>query len=117
QLIFPENQIAQALEKAQEGNQIVFLGHHPLSWLTQPNQNRVESLIAKRGAAYLYGHVHEAKPSKKVFSSGTIFANQGGAIYQGRDKDIWAGYSFLLLERLQTEWFVKTRRWYEARRD
>jgi hypothetical protein len=116
QLYFPEDKLYGAIKSVPSGNTIIFMGHHPLSWLMPKNRTRITSLIEKYGAAYLFGHVHEAKPSKQVLTNGTLFTLQGGALYQGRDNNAWSGYCLALHCAAQNAWMLKTRKWYEQRR-
>jgi len=116
-MLVPEAALTKALSSVTEGNRVVFVGHHPLEWLAQPNSKRITSLIETTGDAYLFGHVHNAKPTKKTMAHGSIVTNQGGALYQGRDHQAWAGYAIALTCQTQRSWYTKTRRWYENRRE
>lgn len=116
-LIFPEAAMIASLSKVPDGNSIVLLAHHPFSWLAEKNAQRITSLTQNKIDLLLYGHVHTAKPHKRTMSMGTLVSNQGGALYQGRDEQAWAGFATILGSPSKDSWFVKTKRWYEDRRE
>ena len=115
-MVVPESALDQTIAKVGTEAPIVFLGHHPLDWFQKNNRVRIQSLLTKYGAAYMFGHVHDANPHQVKASASLIQLNQGGALYQGRGNDAWAGYSLSLLAPDKDHWYTKNRRWYEKRR-
>ncbi len=115
-LYFPEEKLSNALKKTTLGNSVVVVGHHPLDWFSAANKTRIKSTLNSHQASYFYGHVHEPNPVKVTTSNGSMFISQGGALCQGRERNIWAGYTIALHSKEKGTWLTKTRKWFENRR-
>jgi hypothetical protein len=99
-LIISERMVDLALEQVANADFRIAVVHHPLEWLSEPEQEVLEPLLFQKFDLYLCGHIHASKPqaTKSVFGHmvfsqcGTLFSQRGYFNgYQILDLDIDAG--------------------------
>lgn len=67
----------------------IVLGHHPLDWYKQSDEQQIRALLGKNKAIYLHGHMHKSSGAR-VDGAGNLFVSiQSGAAFQARENDIW----------------------------
>jgi hypothetical protein len=112
-LAFPDLALETAFGKVPGGYTKIVIGHHPLSMLNENSSASMKTLLCKRAAAYLFGHMHRASPENVQSASGECKFLQSGALYMGKNR--WNGYHVVSLIPGTDDVRVTTRRWHEQR--
>ena len=58
------------------------LGHHPLEWMLPQERKMMSSLLGKKSAIYLHGHLHEAWAEPVSGAGQGFLAIQCGAAFR-----------------------------------
>ena len=112
-LIFPEMSLVSALKKVPKGAKTVIIAHHPLSNLTELNEEIIRPHIFKSVDLYLSGHLHAALPVAISAPQGQCNFAQSGSLYAHRDW--WNGYAIASIAPDQPHQRIKYRRWHQQR--
>lgn len=73
-----------------EDTEIVFvLAHHPIDWFVDEEVSSIRSLLSKRPAVYLFGHLHKSGGSSQSVGTRTFLPIQAGAAFQARENEKW----------------------------
>lgn len=115
QLVVAERTLIEASASVAEGVPILFVGHHPASWLNEVSSNLFDTIISRRGVGYFNGHLHAAVPRHTVTMNGAILNSQSGALYSSRS--YWNGYGLVSVDVSRRYGRIAFRRWYEQRRE
>jgi hypothetical protein len=85
--------LEQALEKIEQCDLKVVLGHHPLDWLEGADGRNERAVIARllsaSHALYLHGHLHKADVQRQVFRTEGFLTVQAAAGFQAHDDEVW----------------------------
>ncbi len=81
--------VESGLERLEECDIRIVLGHHPINWFRDEEVEPVRSLFGKHNVLYLHGHLHktEARPEGGV--GGPFQPIQSGAAFDAREDDLW----------------------------
>lgn len=88
-LIVGKDFIEKALENISDCDCKIFLGHHPISWISEVERHAIESLFARNNVIYLHGHLHIGKAKEVHIRRSKYTAIQTGAAFQCREGDKW----------------------------
>jgi hypothetical protein len=110
---YPDLAVDAAFAFCPEGFSTIALGHHPLSMMPEAVSTAMKTLLCKRAAAYLFGHMHLSSPENIQSAAGECKFLQSGALYMGRGR--WNGYHVASLLDGYSGLRVTTRKWHEGR--
>lgn len=113
-LVVPERLLVEAFAAVPQDSHVIVLGHHPLTWLNEANEDVVRRLIENRADMYLSGHLHAVRPQTIQGLLGKCHFGQSGALYEWRDH--WSGYAVYRVVPRSPHIKAIYRRWYEDRR-
>jgi len=114
-LAVPERTLVEAVKTLPDGVPVLFLSHHPLTWLNEANAPLVDTIIARRGLALFNGHLHMNSPRQSTGLAGSILNSQAGALYSSRS--YWNGFALASIETDRKLARISFRRWFEQRRE
>ena len=83
QLRIADLAIQEAFEALPTAKTTMVLTHHPLSWLSDENENNIRRL-RPNNSIHLFGHVHDAHPENSFTPNGNVLTCQSGALYTER---------------------------------
>ena len=112
-LAYPDLLLEDAMNCCPPGHSIIVLGHHPISMMSEPVGIALKTLLCKRAAAYLFGHMHLSSPENIESAAGECKFLQSGALYMGRGR--WNGYHVISLMPDDPNIRVVPRKWHEGR--
>ncbi|NBH14440.1 hypothetical protein D3Z36_09690 [Lachnospiraceae bacterium] len=81
--------LQEALEKLEECDYKLVLGHHPLNWMKEEQRAQASALLAKYKAIYLHGHMHKNSGGYTIANDSGFLSIQCGAAFQAREDDIY----------------------------
>src|SRR5262249_5627127 len=84
-LAIGEPQIHDALKNLSDFDVRIVVSHHPVSWLTEFDQGRIENRLHKATHFILSGHLHVPKVQCISGTSGDCILIPGGAAYDRRE--------------------------------
>lgn len=114
-LVVPERLLVEAFAGVPNGAHVVVMGHHPLTWLNESNEDIVRKLLESKANMYVSGHLHAVRPQTIQGLLGKCHFSQSGALYEWRDH--WSGYAIYRLVPRSPHIKATYRRWYEDRRE
>jgi len=98
----------------------IVLGHHPVDWFDDNHVAPIRSLLCRHNALYLHGHLHKNRANPEDGAGYGFLSVQSGAAFQSRRDEKWVN-GFMLAElvystvptlRLQPrEWNPDSREW------
>lgn len=106
-----------ALKKIEYCQIKIVLGHHPLSWWHDSEEEKIRSLFAEHHVIYLHGHKHKAEGRFEEGGVDQFLVLQAGAAFQAREGDKWVnGFSWGELDPVSAEirispWRLVNREW------
>jgi Calcineurin-like phosphoesterase len=94
--------LAHGLSGVADADLKVVLGHHPLSWMQDDDEQRVRVILGKYSALYLHGHLHANEARYDDGGQGAFLGIRCGSAFQGRPGDkptringlLWAEVNF-----------------------
>jgi len=66
------------------------VGHHPFEWFVSADHTLMRSLLGKRGAIYLCGHLHKSEQSSVSSGATPVTIVQAGCAFVARNDEKWA---------------------------
>ncbi|GBF81891.1 metallophosphoesterase family protein [Aphanothece sacrum] len=117
-LIVGEHQIYNALNKIIDDDLKIVVLHHPLDWLIEFDQTRIESRLLSNFHFLLHGHRHYPQIRTGNSSEGDCVIISGGASYDRRiptDPRYNSSYNFVHLNFENGKGNVYWRRWSDRR--
>ena len=115
-LSVPEYALIDAFKRVDKNAYRIVCTHHPLSMLTEQSSKCLREQIDANGDIHLFGHMHDPFSSSTTSIRGSIFTNQGGAIFTHRSK-AYIGYSLILVERKTSLYENYLRTYYNERKE
>lgn len=79
-----KNMLETGLNRLNNCDLRIVLGHHPLYWFIHKEGNAIKKLLANKHALYLHGHLHEDE-YETISSGETLTTVQAGAAFQGSE--------------------------------
>lgn len=90
----------------------IVLGHHPLSWWHDSEEEKIRSLFAEHHVIYLHGHKHKSEGRFEEGGVDQFLVLQAGAAFQAREGDQWVnGFSWGELDPITAEVRISPWRW------
>lgn len=77
------------LEKTNECELVVVLGHHPLDWLSPNHVEPIKTLLGKHNVLYLHGHMHKVWGKPEYANGSSFMTVQAGASFQAPETSEW----------------------------
>lgn len=111
QLTPGSNLLKDALEKLQNCNIKIVLGHHPIEWFRPDQVKTIKSILRKHNALYLHGHRHDTYADP---IGGEYLCVQCGAAFQTRGYDKCNNVNGLMWAKLdltQRFLYLQPRQW------
>lgn len=111
-----EAQIRDAIRNTKEADLKILVMHHPLNWLAEDDQIRINALIKMHFDVVLNGHEH--KPDMAVLSggAGNVLHVPAGASYNRRiahDPRYTNSYNYCCVETIDFSGTIHHRKWSE----
>lgn len=104
--------VAAALEKIEDCQIKIVLGHHPLSWWNEHEEGLIRNLFARNHVIYLHGHMHRSEGRLEEGGSENFLVLQAGAAFQARDDERWVnGFSWGEIDLAKAQVRVSPRYW------
>lgn len=103
-LLFPTHLLENGLEELKSIKNRFLLMHHPLSWFSDYNKQKLQELIFKNFNIIFTGHVHESEITTHYTKSNGIFINTCPATMTW-DKN-YLGYSIIKYDSLKSDFAV-----------
>ncbi len=104
--------LQEALEKLEECDYKLILGHHPLNWMKEEQRMQSCALLAKHNAIYLHGHMHKNSGGYTIVNDSGFLSIQCGAAFQAREDEVY--YNSLYwgcLDMTENTVIIMPRRW------
>ena len=89
QMSFGKGMLEEGLNRLEDCDFQIVLGHHPLDWLRDEELLAVRSLLGKHNALYLHGHMHRTFSRFEEGGGFPFLAIQTGACFQAREDEKW----------------------------
>lgn len=106
------------LQSLEGADVILVLGHHPLSWLHEDEQEVISAVFGKRKVVYLCGHVHKGKGQRFDGAGEDFLMLAAGAAFQARDDEQWInGFQWYELDLRQSKLLVEPFSWHPSSRE
>lgn len=101
-----------ALKKIESCQIKIVLGHHPLSWWHDSEEEMIRRLFAEHHVIYLHGHKHKSEGRFEEGGVDQFLVLQAGAAFQAREGDKWVnGFSWGELDPVSAEVRISPWRW------
>lgn len=78
-----------ALKELSQCDIKIVLGHHPLNWWHDDEEQQIRRLFAEHHVIYLHGHKHKAEGRFEEGGADQFLVLQAGAAFQAREGDKW----------------------------
>ncbi len=88
-LLFGKCILQDVLEKLEECDYKLILGHHPLNWLEEEQRQQITVLLMKHKAIYLHGHMHKNSGGYTISGDSGFLSIQCGAAFQAREDEVY----------------------------
>lgn len=112
-LVVSEHDLRFLLDEVPIEYQTIVVGHHPTEWMNEHSRLTLDSLVARKGASYLHGHMHDVQPKLVSSMAGNSLFAQSGALFTSRD--YYNGYSLISMTSEPSQTRVQLRSYYDKR--
>ncbi len=104
-----QEMVREGLKQHKATGTLLVLGHHPLTWLHEKDQEKLKALFGQRQLIYLCGHVHQGKGQCE---EGAFLHISAGACFQARENPIWVnGFQWYHLDPAMGQLLVEPLAW------
>ena len=117
-LALGETQVRAALREARAADVVIAVMHHPLSWLSEVERNRIEERLTRECHFILHGHQHVPRAHVTNTTSGDVIVIPAGASYQEKfpaDPRNTSSYNFVHVDTKSGKGNVYFRKWSDVR--
>lgn len=114
-LAVPEAALSDVIGNIPPGRYIVFNFHHPVHWQADYAASDFQDLAESKADLFLYGHVHDPRPTTIGGDEERLVHNQAGALYTWR-QDRYLGYSMIRVEPEKKYSQIILRSYFDKRR-
>ena len=104
--------LQEALEKVEDNDCKLVLGHHPLDWLLDSDLEPMRTALGKHQAIYLHGHLHKGRSYYEEGAGYPFLTLQSGASFQSRADEAWVNrILWAQLDLTQQEIWLEPLQW------
>nr|VFK54524.1 MAG: Calcineurin-like phosphoesterase [Candidatus Kentron sp. TUN]VFK57370.1 MAG: Calcineurin-like phosphoesterase [Candidatus Kentron sp. TUN] len=96
----------------------IVLGHHPLDWFHQEDEEPIRALFGKHQVIYLHGHLHKTGSRFEVGAGHPFLALRTGAAFRAREDDKWVnGLLWAELDSAAQRLLLEPRKWNKGNQE
>ncbi len=118
QLSLGRHLLEQSLEKIDDCDFKLVLGHHPLDWLLDTELEPMRAILGRNAALYLHGHVHKGRAYYEKGAGYPFISLQAGACFQAREDELWVNrFLWCELDVETRELWIEPLQWARANQE
>ncbi len=114
-LVISDIVLQKAIASVPKDSKKLLLGHHPLEYLAEFNQQPIRNIIDRDCDLFLFGHMHESSPQYINSPQGKALFSQCGSLHSGNNR--FNGYSIISIDRHNPHVEVNMRTYFPQRRE